>query len=746
MAEIAEYILKLNDQISGKVYAVSGATMEAVNKFAALDEKTKTLQNTTKDFGNSLVSLRQKIDLLKQERELIPEEGLNLIRQYNREIKSLETNIHKLETANGGKVKSWAKDAINQVPAIATNPIILAGTAMAYAGKTALAWNEGMAKINATTQLSEPELQKLSEQIRKLGVDAGADLSRVPDAFEKINGQINNVNVSTDILGIALKGAKAGFTDVDVVAGALAQTMSAVGTANTNASEVMNVLLAAKRVGAGEFKDFANYIPSLVASAKAVNISFKDTAGLFAYMTASGFDAAKSATLLENAFSALSKSEVTDGMAKMGISVYDANHKMKPTIDIMNQLKGEMAGLNDEAKTKFLEKIGLTDAQARQAFMALTADTQKLQDCITATTKPVDELKNALAYTNNPARSLQEAWSKIQSILISTGSVLTTLINPALWVLMNVMNGVLYVIGLVGSLFAGWYNQLQTGNPLVWGLTTALGALALMYALYYAWINRTIIIEQLSAAWHAIVTAAKWTHALATGGLTLSQLGLNAAFWACPIVWVIALFAGLVAAVVLAWNKFEWFRAGIYAIWEVMKGFGSMLKTLVIDRIHELINGISGIGKALMHLFKGEWKAAWETAKKAATDLSGVNSMQTAWNSTKQLGTAWNTGYAKGQTAFAANHADNTRAGTKKTLDLPSSTPQLPAPTDNTTDNKLDAIHGGGGRNITINLGKFMETFTVQTTNIKEGAEEVQVMFEDMFLKVLQGVNVAMGN
>lgn len=96
-------------------------------------------------------------------------------------------------------------------------------------------------------------------------------------------------------------------------------------------------------------------------------------------------------------------------------------------------------------------------------------------------------------------------------------------------------------------------------SPIIYGVAGAL-------AVYYGWLLLTKGAEMAMAAVHGIVAVAKGIMAAATmlvtgvtWAETTAQYGLNAAMYACPIVWIIILIIALIAlfyAAVAAVNKF----------------------------------------------------------------------------------------------------------------------------------------------------------------------------------------------
>jgi len=316
-------------------------------------------------------------------------------------------------------------------------PLILATSA-------AMDFDQGMAKINTTAQLSRENLALLRDDLISLGSNSVGDINKIPASFEKIISQTNDVALSMDILKTATKGAQAGFADTDLVAGALAQTLSAVGKENTNAAEVMDTLFAAKRVGAGEMGDFATALPTLINSSSLLRINFKEVAGLFGYMTGKGNDAARSTMLLQNAFAALSKPEVTKELGKI-VPIFDKMGMLRPTVDIFKDLNTELGKMSTEDAMKFLYNSGLRDQQATQAFAALAGDTGKLQEALDATMNPAGELAKALEYGMNDTQKFELAMNKLKGGLLQVGTVflpVATFAAQALGFAFGVLNSI----------------------------------------------------------------------------------------------------------------------------------------------------------------------------------------------------------------------------------------------------------------------------------------------------------------
>jgi len=743
MTDVLEYTLSLNDKLSSKLQKIGVTSEKTLDIFARLEKQSLDVKKVMKATGNSVGALRAKLEHLKQERDWIPQKSIETIRKYNTEIKKLEKEIRKFETINGSKFKRNLKSAVNALPfsEIITNPVAQAGIAMFSAGKMALKFDEGMAKVNTTAQLSDEKLKELRNNLMDMGREAGVSLATVPDAYEKILSQTGDVALSQDILKASLKGSKAGFTDVNIVSGALAQSLSLIGKENANAQEVLDTFFAAKRVGAGEFQDFANYMPTLIASGKSLGVTYKQTAGLFAYMTGKGFKAEKSTMLLENAFSALSKSNIQKGLEKAGVSIFDKNGTLKDMGEIFSQLQSKLDGMTDKNKSNFLAKIGLVDKEARSAFMALSSDSNKLKEALQATAQSQGETEKAFEKAKNSMFNIQELWSNITYLSIKVGGVLSKLLIPVFSVLSVVVGGVADALSWLIDLF-------EDGNPIVVGLAYGIGFLTLAYQAHVLWTKRSIAIDKAKAISSKIVTGA-------TKLWTMAQKGLNFVMNMSPIGKIILFVSALASAIMWVASKTEgWGEAWDHTI----KGAKLTLKAFVLaGKLYylSLFNAFMiGLDKMKIAWYKfknavglGDEKendamikkinADMEKRKKAITKAYD-DLKKTTIKAKEEFNKAINSVHWKSQPGTSGSQSGI--SAPKKPGVLGSLLGNNDETTKNNEGKKTNQNIATGGRQtkyITINLKSLVEMIKVSGRDYKESAKNIEAETADAFLRLL---------
>lgn len=222
----------------------------------------------------------------------------------------------------------------------------------------------------------------------------------------------------------------------------------------------------------------------------------------------------------------------------------------------------------------------------------------------------------------------------------------------------------------------------------------------------------------------------------ATKAWTATQWLLNVAMNANPIGIVIAVVAALAAAVVWAWNKFAGFRAFLLTMWDVVKGFGGIIKDYIIDRFHDMLSGLGKLGDALKKLFSGDFEGAAKSAKEGFKELSGANATIKAVNKAKDVIFGASSAYQGHYAAESAkDKASTAKGGGISVPGLKGSSQEVVFGSDSGKGNKgkgckggrrsAEAMATGGTRNtsITMNISKFFDYINVYMNDKTDTAE-----------------------
>ncbi len=155
------------------------------------------------------------------------------------------------------------------------------------------------------------------------------------------------------------------------------------------------------------------------------------------------------------------------------------------------------------------------------------------------------------------------------------------------------------------------------------------------------------------------ITGAWQAYKKANEGATIAQWLFNAAMNANPIVLVISLIAGLVAALVVLWNTNDEFRANVIAAWEAVKTFigdalvkiketvtqaWEAIKAFVSDTVNKIKSvviqvwtGIKDTVQTIVTTMQNTLSSIWNAILAIITSVvNGIrNTITTVWNSIK---------------------------------------------------------------------------------------------------------------
>lgn len=286
-------------------------------------------------------------------------------------------------------------------------------------------------------------------------------------------------------------------------------------------------------------------------------------------------------------------------------------------------------------------------------------------------------------------------------------------------------------LGVAWKITSALFNTISSLLPFLKNFAITLGVVAL------AW-----------GAYNVVMAIADYQ----TTKYNITMWALNSSMLANPVGLIVVGIAAFIAILVTAYQKVGWFRGAIDAAWAAIKGFGIAIKDYVINRFKDLLSGIVGIGKTLMAFFKGDWKVAWETGKKAVGDLVGIDSKKRFVADMKNTGTDAAKAYNKGVAEVAANNVvkKKKKSGafdfeSERNKYLAGQGTGVGAGEGAGAGGKagVNSITGGGSKqtNITINVGKLVEGLNINTTNLKESSAKIQQEVEKALLRVLNSAN-----
>lgn len=588
-------------------------------------------------------------------------------------------------------------------PYIALTAIVMAfGAGIAKTTMMANEWHTQLAKINVTAGLSQKELGGLSDQLLEIGSRNVAPLEEVPQAFNRIISAGLSVNDSLATLEPTLRAAKAGFTDIETVAAAAVSTMQSSGQ---SANKVYDVLFATLNKGNAEFSDIAKYLPKIIPLARNVGFSLDETAGAYASLTTK-LSAEQSTTALQGIMRSFSNSDIVDKFKKMGVNIYDSAGKARPLLNIINDLNGKMTGLTDKQRMLKFDKLGL-DQESMLGFSTLIQDIPNLQSSIDATVNSQGALNKAYADALTPMDDFKTTMNQIKVYAIKIGEfflpVLTAIGKGALFVAQN--------LDIIGGVVAG--------IGVAWSILNA----------------KVILAAGIQGA-----------YAVATGIATAAQWAFNVAANANPIGLIVLAVGALIGGLVVAYNKFDKFRAIMQGTWEVIKGFGTILKDFVIDRIKGIISGLGSMGQAIALLFKGDFAGAGQAALKGLSDISGATAAKNALESSKKLKGTFTNKYSQSLAESKSKKTESSASSSALATPLQAETGEGNNTVASSTaaDDAKSIGSGSQTKNITINIDSFIKGFTPQHQSVNGmNKDELERWFTEMFLRVARSAEMA---
>lgn len=314
----------------------------------------------------------------------------------------------------------------------------------------------------------------------------------------------------------------------------------------------------------------ASAISALGATATNANVPLEEQLAILGQLqtTMSGSEAATKYKAFLN--------QASSAGEKLGLTFLDANNQLLSMPEILTELKGKYGDTIDAVEKRELkaafgtdEAVALIDLLYNNVEM-LDSGIQDLQGSMKSGISVTEEMAEAI--NNTPEQKFQVLKQQIHNNVEELGSGLLPAVN-------NTMDK---VSGLIKK-GSEWISNNQKTVQTIMDIALKLGVFLAIAGSVLG------VVGSMGKLFLSVRTA--------IGLVKTAVLGMNTAFLASPITWVIVGIVALVAAFVLLWNKSEAFR-------NFWMGLFGQIKSVFLQTWQTLKPALENIGQKIMELYQ----------------------------------------------------------------------------------------------------------------------------------------------
>lgn len=369
----------------------------------------------------------------------------------------------------------------------------------------------------------------------------------------------------------------------------------------------------------------AQGIQSLGASATTANVPLEEQLAILGMLQAT-MGGAEAGTK----YKAFLRSAAKGGEA-LGLSFLDANNQLLSMPEILEQLRGKFGETMDAAEKMELQKA-FGDTEAVALIDLLYSKTGDLQDNIL---NLYDAMGQGTGVAQDMASAIQETeperfarlQQRIHNVTESIGNSLLPTVND----LMGKGEQVLTKV-------APWIEENKELVKIIMLIVLAIGGFLTVAGTVIAVVGGVGLVITKAVSAFKILKAGFLLAKGALAPLIGSVWSFTAALLANPVTWIVIGIVALIAALVLLYNKCEWFRNGVNAILGFFKEkLGAALEVArnIFGAIGGVIGRVLGAAKATVQEKLDNMKRAYEEhgggiRGAAAAAMEGVKGVYTA--------------------------------------------------------------------------------------------------------------------
>lgn len=345
------------------------------------------------------------------------------LRRVADDTTSMADRLERGASRGFGALERWAKRGA------AAAAIAVAGIAAGVAS-IGMAYEDSLNTFEVVSSATADQMALVAARAKELGNDLTLPATSAADAAAAMT-ELAKAGLSVEQSMDAAKGvlqlaAAAGIEEAQAAEYA-ASALNAFQLEGKHAVRVADLLAGASVAAMGEITDMGDALKMSAAVFNMYGLKVEDLVTAIAMMAQAGIQGSDAGTSLKQAMLMLTAptEKAATLIDELGIRIYDAEGRMKPFREIIDQVTKAVANMGEEERNAALKTIFGADA-VRAAGVVFTQGAEKFDEMAAAVTRQGVAAEVAAAKT----KGLRGAWESIQSTLETGALTLYAFIAP----------------------------------------------------------------------------------------------------------------------------------------------------------------------------------------------------------------------------------------------------------------------------------------------------------------------------
>lgn len=601
--------------------------LRGVNTLLKMDPTNVTLLKQKQDLLNkSIAECREKLNVLKSTQVQVQEQfekgeiTEEMYRDFQREIVATENKLSNLKK----EVKSFGSVGAQQVAAVGTKmqslgdsitnvgkkfTVVSAAASAALVGisKSAIDFETAFTGVTKTVDGTDEQLENIRQGLFDLSeatASSATDIAAVAEAAGQLGVKTDNVLDFTETM---VRLGDSTNLSADEAATAIAQLYNVMGSDINTVDQFGAALVALGNNAATTEADILNMSTRIASSGSQVGLTEQQVLALATTLSSVGLEAEGGGSAISAVITqidkdvALNSNTLKTWADVAGISVKDFKNLWEN--DAMTAIQKVVAGMGDasaggENLNVILDELGVTSLRQTDTMKRLSSASELMSDMVDISNT---SWKENTALTTESSKRYETTAAKMQQLKNTVTELCSKLGEILLPIIQKICDGL--------SSFVNWLTNLSP---------TMQKVILVVIALVAAIAPLLITIGKMVSSIGTIMTFAPKLVSM-FGTIKTSLSGLFSFIAAHPIILIIT---AIIAAVVLLWNKCEWFRNLVIGLFEAIKNalitVWNNIKAVwdfVQPYFVALWEGIKASLQPVIEAVIGAFQAAWEFIK-----------------------------------------------------------------------------------------------------------------------------------